>query len=160
MGKKKNILIIVIISVLLLITVVIASLYFFTDIFKSNRQMFVSELAQFMSVGEANVNPLESYFTKKENTPYENNGSFSAVIQDSEFEEIDIPTIAFSGKSNKSQNQAEQNIEIQYSDDVKFPINYRQNGDMYGLQTDCVSKKYIAIENNLEEDTRNRIYYC
>ncbi len=149
MRKKKNILIIVIISALVLITAIIASLYFFTDIFKSNRQMFVSELAQFMSVGEANVNPLQSYFAKKENTPYENDGTFTVnVVPDSELEKVDIPTVEFSGKSNKLQNQAEQNIEIQYSNDVKFPINYRQNGDIYGLQTDYVSKKYVAVENN------------
>ena len=56
--------------------------------------------------------------------------------------------IIFNGSTNPSQKQAEQNIEIQYSDDVVFPINYLRDNDLYGLQNDYISNKYIAVENN------------
>ena len=56
--------------------------------------------------------------------------------------------IIFNGSTNHSQKQAEQNIEIQYSDDVVFPINYLRDNDLYGLQNDYISNKYIAVENN------------
>ena len=63
-------------------------------------------------------------------------------------ESVNNMNIVFNGSTNPSQKQAEQNIEIQYSDDVVFPINYLRDNDLYGLQNDYISNKYIAVENN------------
>ncbi len=144
MNRKKQTIIVVIIIILILLIVGIAgTLYFFMTNRKSNREIFINGLIQFMGQEETQANPLEAYLQKKQSTPYENKGSFTVNTS-----EENVPTIVFSGKTNNSSEQSEQNIEIQYSDDVKFPINYRRDGDFYGLQTQYVSQKYVAIENN------------
>ena len=45
-------------------------------------------------------------------------------------------------------DKVEQNIEIDYGNNVIFPINYIRNGEMVGLQTKYVGSRYIATKND------------
>ena len=145
-NKKRNILIICIIAILIVVIGIAGILYFILTNTKSKKEVFAGKIIEFMSENQEE-NTLNEYFKKKETMPYENEGNIS--IQGSNINgNVQIPKIVFSGKSNPEQNQAEQNIEIQYSDEVKFPISYRQDNDIFGLQTKYLSSKYIAVENN------------
>ena len=148
--KTTTILLTIIIILIILIGAIFSTLYFLTDTFKTKKEILAKNLTQF--IGEEGIadNSLNTYFEKKKNMPYENKGQFYA--------NVDTPgttnaksnslKIAFEGKNDVKQERVEQNIEIQYSDDVIFPLNYVRDEDILGLQTDYVSKKYIAIENN------------
>lgn len=88
------------------------------------------------------------YFTKKQNTPYENTSQFITRVA-SDIEPLYyIPTIEISGKTDIKNQKAEGNIEIKYADNFKFPIKYKNIKGVYGIQTDAVSKQYIAIKND------------
>src|SRR5699024_2027393 len=60
--------------------------------------------------------------------------------------------ITYSGKVDNTERKNEQNITLNYSEDVNFPFKYKYANDTVGLQTDYVSSKYIGIEiSNLKE---------
>lgn len=151
----RNIIIIVLILIIVLLGL-FAGLYFMTDIFKTNKQLFFEQFATILDKENGFIETsVFEYENKKMQTPYENKGEFYADVN---MEDIGMPEdiakvlndfkLEFSGKTDKANNKAEQNINIHYSDDVEWPMIYRHNGDFYGIQTDTVSEKYVTIENN------------
>lgn len=147
----RNIIIIVIFLIIILLGA-FAYLYFFTDTLKTNKQLFfkyASQIAQ--EDGFINKN-IEEYYKKQKETPYENSGVFQVKLEANNAEKIANALnecyIDFSGKTDSVNQKSEQNIEIHYSDDVTWPMIYRQDKDIYGIQIDNVATKYISIENN------------
>ena len=151
----------VIIILLVLIIVlggIFAYLYFCTDIFKTDKQLFFKYASQIVASENGFIdNNVTNYYEKQTNTPFENNGRISINLEDNSStasissEVLDIVNgfnIEFSGATDKTNNKAEQNININYTEDVSLPITYRHDGDTYGLQTDDVSQKFVAVENN------------
>lgn len=130
--------------------------YFATDLLKSNQELFFKYLSQV--VDEENSffdSSVENYFNKKEQNPYENTGNITVNFQapeesisDNLSESINNLNISFSGKNDKTKKSIEQNIEIDFGQDMIIPINYRQNTQLYGLQSKYIGSKYIALENN------------
>ena len=153
-NKKIKIISIVIIFLIILIGIAFSILYFFTDTFKTKKELYTKNFVTFFAQSGQTENRLTEYFNKKATSTHTNNGSFKTNIEMSSEEYQDYTdsvnnmNIIFNGSTNPSQKQAEQNIEIQYSDDVVFPINYLRDNDLYGLQNDYISNKYIAVENN------------
>ena len=149
---RNGIIIISILIVLLLVVFVV--LYFCTDLLKSDKQLFFKYASQLVETEGGFVeNNIEVFYNKKQQMPYENEGKFDFTVDlgNNTNEQIDIANdfvVNFSGKTDKTNNKAEQNIELKYSDDVSWPLIYRHDGDMYGIQTDYVSSKYVAVENN------------
>lgn len=152
-NKKIKIISIVIIFLIILIGIAFSILYFFTDTFKTKKELYTKNFVTFFAQSGQTENRLTEYFNKKETNTHLNNGSFKANIEmPKEYQEytesVNNMNIVFNGSTNPSQKQAEQNIEIQYSDNVVFPINYLRDNDLYGIQNDYISNKYIAVENN------------
>ena len=159
MNQKKNkglkIAIIIVLVVILILIGVIAFLYFSTDIFRSNKEAFFKYTAQLVEQEDGFVdNTLKQYLEKKKNTPYENNGSIDFDISIPEMgqdnEALNNFNISFTGKTDNTSSKKEQNISLNYSDDVKFPFYYRKVGDVQGIQTDNVGSKYIAKRDGEE----------
>ena len=74
--------------------------------------------------------------------------------------------ITYSGKVDNTNSSSEQEIILNYSEDVNFPFKYKYTNETLGLQSEYVSSKYIGIENNNlkeligkfgAEDTENSI---
>lgn len=149
---RNGIIIISILIVLLLVVFVV--LYFCTDLLKSDKQLFFKYASQLVETEGGFIdNNIEAFYNKKQQMPYENEGKFDFTVDlgNNTNEQIDIANdfvVNFSGKADKTNNKAEQNIELKYSDDVSWPLIYRHDGDIYGIQTDYVSSKYVAVENN------------
>ena len=103
------------------------------------------------------------YFEKQKSTQYKDNGTISFKItsydNQGEFDNINKCNIDFSGKVDMANSKSEQDININYSNDVKFPISYKQSGNKLGLQTQYVGNKFIAVEtdklNKLSSSTFN-----
>lgn len=148
-GKK-----IVIISILFIIAIILVfiGLYMTTDFLKSEKQLFFKYA---MQLGEENNNnTLTQYFEKKEKEPYKNEGNIKCNVElpeeslKEQVEQANNINISFKGNVYKSQQKREQEITLNYSENVKFPVIFKQSGDYFGIQTDYISPKYIAIENN------------
>ena len=161
--KSSKILIILIIIVLLIILtggVVIICLA--TDLFKSDKELFFKYVTQIGDSENGFVDTnLKQYWEKQKTTPYINEGSFSTNItseQDQQqFDNVNHFNISFSGQVDTANSKSAQDISLNYSDSVNFPISYRQVGNRMGLQTKYVGNKFIAIEtdklNNLVGST-------
>lgn len=167
-NKGLKIAIIIIVVWVVLVIAAFALLFFLTDLFKSDKQLF-SKYA--LSMGEEKTAfvpaSIEDYTNRKASTPYENNGSFTVNIAASNTNSSDITTtesaetqinnmlsygnntrINFSGKTDNLNNRTEQDINIFYTNDVSLPFKYKQVEDIYALQADFVLPNYIGIENN------------
>lgn len=153
---KKTIIIVLII--ILILGGVFAYLYFGTDLLKTNGQLFFKYLGQVVDIQDGFIDSqLLEYSNKKYTGKYEDNGKFSVDINMSEMDSDMIQTlndfnITYSGKIDNTARKNEQDISINYSSDVNFPLKYKYANETLGLQTDYVSSKYIGIENsNLKE---------
>lgn len=163
MNQKKNtkILLILIIIIVIIILAGVGILVFATDIFKSDKEMFFKYMADIGDSKKGFIDDgLKQYFEKKNNTPYNDEGEFSVNISsDNEQKNVDSTNnfnISFSGQVDTANSKAAQNISLNYSNDVKFPINYKQIENKIGLQTKYVGSKFVAIEteklNKFSED--------
>ena len=137
-----------------------AYIYVATDLLKSNQELFFQYLSQVIDEENSFFDKnIENYFDKKEQTPYENTGNIRVNFQapdeslsDNLVESINNFNIRFSGKTNNTKKNTEQNIELDFGQDMIIPINYRRNNQLYGLQSKYIGSKYIALENmNLKD---------
>lgn len=163
MNQKKNtkILLILIIIIVIIMLAGVGILVFATDIFKSDKEMFFKYMADIGDSKKGFIDDgLKQYFEKKNNTPYNDEGKFSVNIssdnEQKKFENVNNFNISFSGQVDTANSKAAQNISLNYSNDVKFPINYKQIENKIGLQTKYVGSKFVAIEteklNKFSED--------
>lgn len=159
MNQKKNnglkIAIVIVLIIILILIGVIALLYFATDVFRSNKEAFFKYTAQLIEQEDGFIdNTLTQYLEKKKNTPYEDNGSIDFDISIPEMgqdnDALNNFNISFTGKTDNTNSKNEQNISLNYSNDVNFPFYYRKVGDVQGIQTDNVGSKYIAKRDGEE----------
>lgn len=169
MNQKKNtkILLILIIIIVIIILAGVGILVFATDIFKSDKEMFFKYMADIGDPKKGFIDEeLKQYFEKKNNTPYNDKGEFSINIScdpntlsknlQKNVDSTNNFNISFSGQVDTANSKAAQNISLNYSNDVKFPINYKQIENKIGLQTKYIGSKFVAIEteklNKFSED--------
>ena len=160
MNQKKNkkiVVILIIISIIIIISIGLAIMYFATDLFKSDEKLFFKYIYQMSDEKNGFINSdLKKYFEKKNNTPYEDDGSFDAnVTQESghgQSNNVDNFNITYSGQVDTANSKANQDISINYSNEVKFPFTYRQTGKTIGVQTKYVGNKFVAVETDKIND--------
>ena len=168
MNQKKSKKIIVFVIILLLILIIISSLllvYFLTDIFKGNKELFFKYISQISNNENGFVEQnVQTYLNKKNTNSYNNEGSFSINAVDSSvtnIENLNNFNISFSGKKDNTNSKEEQNISLNYSNNVTFPLVYRKIGNQLGIQTDYVGARFLTVEpdklNNLQGENINEI---
>lgn len=159
MKKDKKILKITIITILVIaiIGIGLAIAYMTTDFLKTDKQLFFKYIAEANTIMDNfDDQDLKTYFEKQKSTPYENNGeigfNFKFPRYETQIKDVNNLKIAFNGKIDSANDKIEQQIKINYSDDVNFPFSYKHTGDLYALGSEIVANKYIAIRNdNLKE---------
>ncbi len=167
MEQRKNakilkILIITISITILILIGVIAYLYFQTDMFKSNKTLFFKYVAQAGNEETGFVDKQTTqYFEKKQTTPYTNSATFKADIkiegEEDQLKAVNGFNISFQGKTNNQTNETEQEISLNYSSDVNFPITYRKIEDKLGIQTKYIGKNFVAIDTASTNTVSNPI---
>ena len=165
MGQKKNkniILIIIMCMVILILLAGGAYIYFATDIFKSKKDLFLKYFTQIGDEKQGFIETtLKDYFEKQKNTPYTNEGTATVNITDSmnqqKFEDANNINLTFAGQVNTANAQRTQDISLNYSDSVKFPLTYKQIGNTIGIQTDYIGSKYIATNTQTTDSLTDQI---
>lgn len=159
-NSKKIIIPIIIILVLILIAGgALAYVYMETDLLKSNKEMFFKYFAQITSEDGFIDGRIEKYNEKKQKNLYEDSGEVTFNIEYPEelanekiIDKVNDLSIKYSGQTDIMGKKVQKDIEVDYGNDVVLPIQYRQDGNEFGLQFDDISKKFIAIRNeNLDE---------
>jgi len=167
MGQKKNskiILIIIILLVLLILMAGLAYTYFATDLFKGNKELFFKYVSQIGDDNEGFVeSSLKEYLNKRKNTPYLDNGDISVNItsnfEQKQFENTNKTNLTFEGQVDNTNYQIQQNISLNYSEDINFPIVFRKIGDIYGIQTEYIGSKFIAADSSSKNMETEEIEY-
>lgn len=162
-GKKVLIASIIIVLILILGIGGVAFAYMTTDFLKTDEQLFYKYMAK---IGEDlkgfSSEELEDYLEKTQNTPYENDSKLTVNVEmpsnsldgfdDNYWNIVNGMNITFKGKMDNKSKRAEQNISINYSDTVAFPISYKRNGDLYAATSSLILKTYLAVKNeNLDK---------
>ena len=149
---KKGLKIAIIIVVILLILTLggIAFVYFFTDTFKSDKQMFFKYLSQNSGASEIiQDSSLAKYEEKQKNSPYTTDAKFTVVGNDVN---LNNTSISYTGSTDKVNKYEYRNVNLNYSNTDTLSIHYLNMQDYYGIKIDNVVNKYIAIENNNLKD--------
>ncbi len=144
----------IIIAVIILIVLLgggFAYAYFGTDAFKSDKEIFFSYLTENKDKQSKEIaQKLEEYLDKKENKAYTNKGKVSLNISGADDESLEMlnnSKITFEGKINKIQNEAEQEITLDFSQGYNIPLTYIQDGDMYGIKSELLGDKIVSVRN-------------
>lgn len=131
----------------------VAYTYFATDLFKSNKDLFFKYIMQIGEEQEGFIDrPVKQYFEMQKTTPYQDEGDITVEITayntSDKFKNVNQMNLTFNGQVDTANNQALQNISLNYSDEVKFPLIYKKVGDTIGIQTDYIGSKYVATKED------------
>lgn len=160
MKQKKNTKILMILIILVLLIILVAGgvyAYLATDLFRSDKDIFFKYASKLADKKQGLIDEnLSQYIEKKKTNAYTNEAEFkpnvTAKSGQSEFDNVNKFNASFTGKVDKTNSKSEQNVSLNYSDSVKFPVNYRKIDNETGLQTDYVGNKYIVLDT---ENTGN-----
>lgn len=160
-GKKNILKILIIIVIILLLLLGVVLVYVATDLFKTEKTVFFKYLAQIGNQEngffEEDIN---QYYNSLENRPHKNEGKISINAESPEIEQeaydmVKNFNISFSGGTDKTNNKTNQNISINYAENVNFEFEYKQIENIYGLQSEYVSSKYITADINNTTNLEN-----
>lgn len=155
--KKIRILIFVLIGILLLSCATIAVLYFTTDIFKTNQELFYKytgkaiESKAFLTTDE-NKELIQKMETEKSKTTMGLSINSNTSYTDYEgYESTSIINYSYSSASDPENKLVKGNLGINY-DGQELSVDFVKDGDLYGFLVKDVLNQYVAIENkNLKE---------
>ena len=158
---KKRYLIMLIIAIILVIALGagFALAYFFTDIFRSNKQLFSKYISQNAEIAEIfNDEEIKAYSEKQKNTPFTSEGTIKTNVTFPDSSEAQIANalqncnITFSGKTDNANKYMHQTIKTNYSATESMKFDLCRNGDIYAGKINEVLFKYVGIENNNLKD--------
>lgn len=147
-NKKKILLIIIPIIIALIIAVIIAVLYFTTDLFKSNEELFWKYFAQnkdVLNIIENEKQAEQSQF--KTNNSYTSNGNLSLVIAQGEksSKQLNVVTTA---RHDVTTNRTYADATLKNGDINLFKASYINSGDIYAVSCDEIFQGYVGTENS------------
>lgn len=170
MQKKNSKLQVVILIILICILIALGAfsyLYFFTDLLKSPSEAFIKYATQISNNKNGFISDnLQEYYNKQNSSPYEENGNMNFKVSIPNLEEelklVQNFNIGTSGKEDRTNQNIEKQINLNYSNNQEFPMTYIRNQNTEGIQTEYVGKKFIAIreeknENEQQVNTENNI---
>ena len=152
--KKKILLAILIVVILLGIGGTYA--YFATDVFKTNKELFFSYITKNDMLKNIGDEKLTEYINKQEEKSYTNKGQISiqangsngfGTLDESDIETLNNSKITFEGKTNNNQKLAEQTLSLELSQGINIPIKIKRDGEAFGVQSNLLYNKFIAIRN-------------
>lgn len=150
--KSRTILIVaIVLVVILIIGIGFAYAYVATDIFRSDKELFLKYITQTADEKKGFINSdVTQYFKKKKDTPYETNGKISFNIESStdqdSIENTNNCNITIKGKVDNANEKTKQEISVNYSEEVKLPFIFQKVGELVGIQTDYIGSKYIGTK--------------
>jgi len=167
MKSKKKVVCIVLLLIILIAGITFAALYFFTDIFKTPEELFYKYIGKVAkSENEFSYQDLLDELKDVQTKSYKGKTSFgiekiesksksSYLIpnnQSAAINAISNVKINMETNANPSAKKATYNIGLAYGNNNITDIKFTQNGDLYGIKSDLLDDKYIAVENNNLKD--------
>lgn len=145
--KKSKIIIISIVSVLLLGCAIFAVLYFATDVFKSDKEVFYKNVSQIDFSKFMDTTQTTKYQERIKTEKYKNEGSLSIKVNTGAETNIN-ESFNYISQVDNTNKLADSSVTINKEGDELLTINYLRNEDLYGIQFKDIVSQYVAIENN------------
>lgn len=156
--KPKAPIIIAIVAIIAILGGVFACLYFFTDLFKSEKQLFVKELTSKQHVSEQ-LEEIKTLSKRMQEESYEATTKMTLDISGDEIKKeikdeigIDITKITLNENSKYDKNNTESNISLQYDNKDVIALDVIQKDDVIGIRVKDLYDKYLTIENKNLKD--------
>lgn len=154
--KNKKIIYITV-SILIILIALLIIVFIKTDLLKNDKQKFIWYSSKIYN-NENGLIPkkMVEYINKRLETPYKDEGGIKVSI-DSEKEKnkytnINNSNIRFIGKVDNKNKKQKQDIKINYSDKVNFPIEYKKIDKQIGIKSKYIHKKSIVFNNKNEKE--------
>lgn len=145
---KKTQIIIITISLILTLGCVgtFAVLYFATDTFKSEQEMFYKYASQMDLKQFINLENYITYTERLKATGQANEGEFSVEI--AQGGQKISEAIKYNGYTDPVNKNSNYDISITQNEQTMLSMNYLKNQDFYGIQFKDILSQYIVVENN------------
>lgn len=145
---NKKILIFLPIGIILIIAIIILILYFTTDIFKSNEELFWKYFAQNEDLSNIYINDKSISQTElKQNNSYITEGNISVLIEQGQDSSKQLNLVTTSRHDlNTQRTYADATLKNGELD--LFKVSYINSSDIYGIKCDEVLPNYIGIQNS------------
>ena len=154
--NKKNLLIIFAIIVILIVISVIGILYFTTDMFKSDEDLFWKYFAKSSDISQVLLDDkLITQQEFKQNNSYLSDGKLSLTMTQGEnsVKKLDLTTTT---RHSVNANRTLSNISLMNGDLDIFDVSYINSNDIYAIKCDEVTPIYFGVRNsNLQELIEN-----
>lgn len=167
MKSKKKVIGIVVLLIILIAGTTFAALYFFTDIFKTPEDLFYKYMGKVAkSENEYSYQDLLDELKDLQTKSYKGKATFgiekieqknksSYLIpnnQSAALGAISNVKINMEANVNPNAKKATYNIGLAYGNNNITDVKFTQDGDLYGVKSDLLDSKYIAVENNNLKD--------
>lgn len=157
MKNKKTLIIIGIIVITLITAGVVGILYFTTDLFKTEQQLFYKYLAQTKIMDTAIIN---NFKESNERIVGNSNSSLanleisqSTINQETGIADIkNILNVKSNGLKNNLLNQGYRDFTFSSNNENFLTLKYIKDNNMHGVFADNIVSKYLAIENSNLKD--------
>lgn len=154
-NSKFKIIIIAVIAILILGCAVFAWLYFGTDMFKSNKELFYKYASQFNLSDFINTENYNNFSKRKQTETHFSSGAIG--VQVTKGEQTISDNLQYSSKNDPSNNKASSELNLIRNDQTILTMHYLKNQDLYGLKFDDLVKQYIVFENNNLKDFATKL---
>lgn len=145
--KKTQIIIITIVLILTLGCVgTFAVLYFATDTFKSEQEMFYKYASQINLKEFIDLESYNAYSERLKTSGHANEGELSIELDMRE--ETINESVKYNGYTDPTNKTANYDISINKDNETLLAMNYLNNQDFYGILFKDVVNQYIVFENN------------
>lgn len=157
MKNKKNIIVLSLIITIILLITIFAVLYFSTDIFKTNQQLFYKYLGKIKII---DTNVIEQYNIANNIMKEKNNSSnmqikvfSSKENNETQISDIqEIFTVNSNGLRNVLLKQAYRDYNFSKDNQTFLTLKCLKDNNTYGIIADNILSKYLSIDNtNLKE---------
>lgn len=159
--SAKKIIILVIVLIILIGGAAFGIVYLKTDLFKPIDNTFYKYMFQNVEMlkGYKDSEYL-AYDNKLKEMTHTNSGDVTFTTKSNDQDEqikLDNLTVNIEGKSNPGKNKEYQSINMKYSNDDFFELEYIKDQDKYALKSNEIVNKYVAIENNELKDLATKL---
>lgn len=153
--KKSTILIIILILAIFIAGGVFAVLYFTTDTFKSNKELFYNQLAKTNIEEFINLEEYNRYYQKQESQIYRSKGTINIEAKSAESKFSN--QIGFNGIVDLQNGSKNTKITIKDKTEDLINIDYLKNNDLHGIKLEGIVSQYIVVENKDLKEFINKL---
>ena len=163
MNKNKSTLIIKILIILFIVILLIVAgliVYLSTDLFKSNKTLFIKNASQILGKENSFIEDnVINHYEKIMQTPFQNESTLSFNITGGDAQQaqrVSQTNVTSNGQIDIKNKSFDENLSINYSPEVTLPYELRMKNGLFGYkQEQYISSKFIVDDRNSTSTSNN-----